>query len=123
MEVAIALPNAVPGASDTQLAEWAQRAEGRGFSSLAANDRVAYGSYEPLTALAAAAGVTERIGLCTAIAIGPLRVSAAVLAKQALSLQALCGERLTLGRAGQSRIRLRGRRSPVRRAGAASWRR
>jgi len=97
VDVAIALPNAVPGASGAQLAEWARRAESRGFSSLAANDRVAYASYEPLTALAAAAGVTERIGLCTAIAIGPLRVSATVLAKQALSLQALSGERLTLG--------------------------
>jgi alkanesulfonate monooxygenase SsuD/methylene tetrahydromethanopterin reductase-like flavin-dependent oxidoreductase (luciferase family) len=97
VDVAVALPNAVPGASGPQLAEWARRAEARGFSSLAANDRVAYGSYEPLTALAAAAAVTERIGLCPAIAIGPLRVSAAVLAKQALSLQALSGGRLTLG--------------------------
>lgn len=97
MDVAIALPNAVPGADGAQLTEWARRAERRGFSSLAANDRFAYASYEPLTALTLAAGVTERIGLCTAIAVVPLRDNAMVLAKQALSLQALSGERLTLG--------------------------
>ncbi len=46
MDVAIALPNAVPGTSGAQLAEWARRAEDRGFSSLAANDRVAYGGVD-----------------------------------------------------------------------------
>jgi alkanesulfonate monooxygenase SsuD/methylene tetrahydromethanopterin reductase-like flavin-dependent oxidoreductase (luciferase family) len=41
--------------------------------------------------------VTERIGLCTSVLLGPLRVNAAALAKQALSLQALSDGRLTLG--------------------------
>ncbi len=75
MDVGIGLPNAVPGTSGTQLVEWARRADGRGFSSLGTIDRVAYDNYEPLTALAAAAAVTERIGLCTSVLLGPLRAN------------------------------------------------
>ncbi len=97
MDVAIALPNAVPGATGPELVEWARRAEARGFSSLGTIDRVAYDNYEPLVALAGAAAVTERIGLCTSVLLGPLRPNAALLAKQALSLNALSGGRFTLG--------------------------
>lgn len=97
MDIAIGLPNAVPGTTGGQLVEWARRAEARGFSSLGTIDRIVYGNYEPLTALAAAAAVTERIGLCTSVLLGPLRVNPAELAKQALSLQALSGGRFMLG--------------------------
>jgi alkanesulfonate monooxygenase SsuD/methylene tetrahydromethanopterin reductase-like flavin-dependent oxidoreductase (luciferase family) len=97
MDVAIGLPNAVPGTTGKQLTEWARRAEARGFSSLGTIDRLAYPNYEVLTALAAAAAVTERIGLCTSVLLGPLRGNAAAVAKQALSVHALSGGRLTLG--------------------------
>jgi alkanesulfonate monooxygenase SsuD/methylene tetrahydromethanopterin reductase-like flavin-dependent oxidoreductase (luciferase family) len=97
MEIGIALPNAVPGTGGGQLTEWARRADGRGFSSLGTIDRIAYDNYEPLTALAAAAAVTERIGLCTSVLLGPLRSNPVALAKQALSVNALSGGRLTLG--------------------------
>lgn len=97
MDVAIGLPNAVPGTTGAQLVEWARRAEARGFSSLGTIDRIVYENYEPLTALAAAAAVTERIGLCTSVLLGPLRVNAVELAKQALSLNALSGGRFTFG--------------------------
>jgi alkanesulfonate monooxygenase SsuD/methylene tetrahydromethanopterin reductase-like flavin-dependent oxidoreductase (luciferase family) len=97
VDVGIALPNAVPGATGGELAEWARRADARGFSSLGTIDRVLYDNYEPLIALAAAAAVTERIGLCTTVLLGPLRVNAVELAKQSLSLQALSGGRFTLG--------------------------
>jgi alkanesulfonate monooxygenase SsuD/methylene tetrahydromethanopterin reductase-like flavin-dependent oxidoreductase (luciferase family) len=87
----------VPNTTGAQLTEWARRAEARGFSSLGTIDRLAYPNYEPLTALAAAAAVTERIGLYTSVVLGPLRANPVVLAKQVLSVHALSGGRLTLG--------------------------
>jgi alkanesulfonate monooxygenase SsuD/methylene tetrahydromethanopterin reductase-like flavin-dependent oxidoreductase (luciferase family) len=97
MDVGIGLPNAVPGTSGAELTEFARRADARGFSTLGTIDRVVYGNYEPLIALAAAAAVTERIGLCTSVLLGPLRPNPTELAKQSLSLNALSGGRFTLG--------------------------
>lgn len=97
MDVAIGLPNAVPGTTGGQLVEWARRADARGFSSLGTIDRIVYENYEPMAALAAAAAVTERIGLCTSVLLAPLHVNAVKLAKQALSVQALSAGRFTLG--------------------------
>jgi alkanesulfonate monooxygenase SsuD/methylene tetrahydromethanopterin reductase-like flavin-dependent oxidoreductase (luciferase family) len=97
VEIAIGLPNAVPGTTGEQLVEWARRGERRGFSSLGTIDRITYGSYESLIALSGAAAVTARIRLVTAVLLAPLRDNGALLGKQALSLNALSGGRLTLG--------------------------
>ena len=96
MRIGVGLPNTTPGADGALIFEWARRAEELGFSTLAVLDRILFQSYDPFTTLAAAAAVTERIRLATMIAIGPLR-SVGILAKQAGSVAALSGGRMTLG--------------------------
>ncbi len=102
MRIGIGLPNPIPGTEGTTLVEWARRAEAAGFSSLATIDRIVFPSYESLIALAAAAAVTERIGLMTNILIAPLR-DEVYLAKTAASVDRLSAGRLTLGLAAGSR--------------------
>jgi alkanesulfonate monooxygenase SsuD/methylene tetrahydromethanopterin reductase-like flavin-dependent oxidoreductase (luciferase family) len=98
MDIGIGLPNAVPGVDRAGIVEWARRAEAAGFSSLGTLDRTAYGNYESLIALAAAAAVTEQIRLATDILIAPLRANTALLAKQALTIDHLGGGgRVVLG--------------------------
>jgi alkanesulfonate monooxygenase SsuD/methylene tetrahydromethanopterin reductase-like flavin-dependent oxidoreductase (luciferase family) len=96
MQIGIGLPNAIPGTDGPRLIEWARRADAGPFSSLGVLDRLAYASYDPLTALAAAAAVTQRTRLVTMIVISPLR-NTLLLAKAAASVDALSGGRLTLG--------------------------
>jgi alkanesulfonate monooxygenase SsuD/methylene tetrahydromethanopterin reductase-like flavin-dependent oxidoreductase (luciferase family) len=97
MNVGIGLPNAVRGVDRTGIVEWAQRAERAGFSSLGTLDRLVYPNYESLIALAAAAAVTDRIGLTTAILIGPYRGNGTLLAKQLATVDRIAGGRLRVG--------------------------
>jgi len=96
MDIGIGLPSTIPGVTRDQELEWARRADARGFSTLGVIDRIVYSNLEPLIALAAAAAVTERIRLTTSILLGPTR-GAALLAKQAASVNLLSDGRLTLG--------------------------
>jgi alkanesulfonate monooxygenase SsuD/methylene tetrahydromethanopterin reductase-like flavin-dependent oxidoreductase (luciferase family) len=97
MKVAIGLPTTIPGARPEQITEWARRAEAAGFSGLGTIDRLVYPNYEPLVALSAAAAVTERISLITSIALLPYRQNAALVAKQAATLQTLSSGRFVFG--------------------------
>ena len=96
MQIGIGLPNAVLGATGRGLIEWSRRAEAAGFAGLATIDRVAYPNFDSLTTLAAAAAVTERIGLITNVLLGPV-YPAALLAKSTASVAALSDGRFTLG--------------------------
>jgi alkanesulfonate monooxygenase SsuD/methylene tetrahydromethanopterin reductase-like flavin-dependent oxidoreductase (luciferase family) len=97
MEIGIGLPATIPGVRNGQILDWAQAADERGFSTLGVLDRLVYPNCEPMTTLAAAAAVTQRIRLTTAILLAPLRANSALFAKEAATVQLLSGGRLVLG--------------------------
>jgi alkanesulfonate monooxygenase SsuD/methylene tetrahydromethanopterin reductase-like flavin-dependent oxidoreductase (luciferase family) len=96
MEVGIGLPNTLRGATGDLVREWACAADRGPFASLGVFDRLVYDSYDALTTLAVAAGLTTRIRLATTVMIGPLH-NDTLLAKAAATVDALSGGRLTLG--------------------------
>ncbi len=97
MDIGIGLPSTIPGIPGRLIADWARAAEQAGFSSLGTLDRIVYANLETVPTLAAAAAVTERIGLTTAILIGPYRGNGALLAKQLATVDAIAGGRLQVG--------------------------
>lgn len=96
VQVGVGLPNTLSGADGEFILNWARQADAGPFSSLGTFDRVLYDSYEPLTTVAAAAAVTQRIRLATTILIAPLH-NTAVLAKMSATINALSNGRFTLG--------------------------
>ena len=96
MRIALGLPSRVAGATGDLMLEWATRADRGPFSSLVVTDRVVSKALEPLAVLALAAGATRRIRLMTSVVIGPTRETT-LLARQAATIDALSGGRLTLG--------------------------
>lgn len=96
MQVGIGMPNTVAGTRPDELLKWSQLADAGPFSTMAVLDRIVYDSYEPIVTLSAAAAVTKRINLASMIVISPLRRTG-LLAKAALSVNALCDGRFTLG--------------------------
>lgn len=96
MRLGVGLPNGIPGTGAPLLLEWARRADRGPFTSVGVVDRIAYDCHEPMSTLAAAAAVTERVSLVTMVVIGPLR-NTRLLAREAAFIDALSGGRLVLG--------------------------
>jgi alkanesulfonate monooxygenase SsuD/methylene tetrahydromethanopterin reductase-like flavin-dependent oxidoreductase (luciferase family) len=97
MDIGIGLPSTIPGIPGRLVLDWATAAEQAGFSTLGTLDRLVYGNLETVPTLAAAAAVTERIGLTTAVMIGPYRGNGALLAKQLATVDSIADGRLTVG--------------------------
>ena len=97
MDIGIGLTSTIPGVPGRRVLEWARAAEKAGFSSLGTLDRLVYGNLEAVPTLAAAAAVTERIGLTTAVLIAPYRGNGALLAKQLATVDSIAEGRLRVG--------------------------
>lgn len=96
MHIGIGLPSHIAHVPGLLTAEWARRAEQRGFAELAAIDRLVYESLDSIVALSVAAGATTDIGLMTNVLLAPL-YPAVLLAKQVATLADASGGRLALG--------------------------
>jgi alkanesulfonate monooxygenase SsuD/methylene tetrahydromethanopterin reductase-like flavin-dependent oxidoreductase (luciferase family) len=96
MKVGIGLPTMLAGARRDLVFEWARRADAGGLSTLSTGELLTTGSYDALVALSAVAAITERPRLMTNVLVVPLH-NAGVLAKQAATIDAISGGRLTLG--------------------------
>ncbi len=83
--------------------DWARQADTAGFSTLGTLDRLVYDNFDPVPVLAAAAAVTSRIRLTTAIVIAPYRGNGALLGKQLASIDRLSDGRLTVGISASAR--------------------
>lgn len=97
MKIGVGLPSTIPGIPGRRITEWAVAAEEAGFSTLGTIDRIVYANHETVPTMAAAAAVTERIGLTTAILIAPYRGNGTLLAKQLATVDSIAGGRLTVG--------------------------
>jgi alkanesulfonate monooxygenase SsuD/methylene tetrahydromethanopterin reductase-like flavin-dependent oxidoreductase (luciferase family) len=97
MNIGVGLPAATADVDGKTLVEWARRAETYPFSALGVIDRIVFPNYDPLLALSAAAAVTSRVRLVTAVLLAPLRMNTALFAKQAVTLDNLSGGRFVLG--------------------------
>jgi alkanesulfonate monooxygenase SsuD/methylene tetrahydromethanopterin reductase-like flavin-dependent oxidoreductase (luciferase family) len=97
MEIGIGLPSTLASATGADILTWAREADTAGFSTLGTIDRLVYGNHETIPTLAAAAAVTDRIGLTTAILIAPFRGNGTLLAKQLATVDSFADGRLTVG--------------------------
>jgi alkanesulfonate monooxygenase SsuD/methylene tetrahydromethanopterin reductase-like flavin-dependent oxidoreductase (luciferase family) len=96
VNLGVGLPNHIADVPGPAVAEWARRAEQRGFTSVTTIDRLFYPSIDSLIALATAAAVTTDVSVITNVLLAPM-YPVVVLAKQLAGLAHVSGNRLVVG--------------------------
>jgi len=94
--IGLAWVNPAPLTKPENVVNFAKKCEAMGCQSMWTIDRIAYDNLEPLTVLAAAAGVTQKIRLGTSVLLGNLR-HASHIAKIVSTLDFISNGRVTLG--------------------------
>jgi probable F420-dependent oxidoreductase len=95
-DIGLAWVNPAPLTKPANVVNFAKQCEAMGCHSMWTIDRVAYDNLEPLTLLAAAAGVTQKLRLGTSVLLGNLR-HPTHLAKSVATLDFISNGRVTLG--------------------------
>jgi probable F420-dependent oxidoreductase len=94
--IGLAFVNPAPLTKPDNVVNFAKKCEAMGLHSMWTIDRVAYDNLEPLTLLAAAAGVTQKIRIGTSVLLPGLR-HPAHLAKTIATLDFVSNGRVTIG--------------------------
>lgn len=96
MEIGVSLPVMEPGWNREHFLCWCRRIDRGPFSSLSLGERIAYSNPEFITALAAAAAVTEHVRLLATVMVLPLH-RPVIAAKQLATIDMLSNGRLSVG--------------------------
>lgn len=96
MDVGIGLPGSFRGVRRDDVLGWAARADEAGFSSVSTGERLAFANHDLLVMMAMVAATVRRARIMTTVMILPLH-NAALVAKQAASLDVLTEGRFSLG--------------------------
>jgi alkanesulfonate monooxygenase SsuD/methylene tetrahydromethanopterin reductase-like flavin-dependent oxidoreductase (luciferase family) len=95
IDIGLMLPHVTPTTRARGL-EWIRRAEDGNFSTASAGERVTYDCIDQTVFLAAAAALTERVGISLQVTILPMH-PVALSAKRIASLDVLSGGRVRVG--------------------------
>ncbi len=95
-QIGLAFVNPAPLTKPNHVVNFAKRCEEMGLHSLWTIDRIAYDNLEPLTLLASAAAVTQKLRLGTSVLLGNTR-HPSHLAKIIASIDFISNGRVTLG--------------------------
>jgi len=95
-QIGLAFVNPAPLTKPNHVVNFAKRCEEMGLHSLWTIDRIAYDNLEPLTLLASAAAVTQKLRLGTSVLLGNTR-HPSHLAKIIATIDFISNGRVTLG--------------------------